>query len=322
MDDVKVSIQSTTQIALDNINRIDMSFDEQVQLYNDLCINHGIQLKVETMLGLPGETLDSFYEMVGKLTKSELLYPMMHEWMMLPSAPAADPEYIDKMKLVTKRVKYVKDDYDINCISRTDYDSFKENTGLRNILKDPQWASPYEVVVSTYSYSIEEWAEMELFKYYFTFLFATNILTPIQRYLRRKGIDMAQFSRSMFNDFLMSIPTLSKIRTEFVANVIGEEPIDIYYADLGNNLPYISHYSTLKFLILLSPEAFFNKFHEFLIKTYGEDLEFKVICDHLSDNIMTPMKSDIPHNQKIKEILSMCKYWGGNLFLNDFASKY
>jgi hypothetical protein len=226
------------------------------------------------------------------------------------------------MKLVTKRVKYVKDDYDINCISRADYNSMKTIAGIRNILKDPEWASPYEVVVSTYSYSIEDWAEMELFKYYFTFLFATNILTPIQRYLRGKGVDMAEFSRSLFKEFLITIPTIQKLYSTFVQNVKGNEPIDIYYADLGGNLPYISHYSTLKFLILLNPDGFFKSLEQWLTIKYGQDEHFKIMCEHLSDNIMTPMKSDIPQNQKIKEILSMCKYWGGNLFLNDFASKY
>ena len=322
MDDVKVSIQTTTQEALDNIKRVDMSFDEQVELYNDLCVDYGVQLKVETILGLPGETLDSFYAMVGKMTKSELLYPMIHEWMMLPSAPAADPAYIDKMKLVTKRVKFVKDDYDINCISRKDYDVTVNKTGIRNITKDQQWASPYDVVVGTYSYSIDDWAEMELFKYYFTFLFTNNIITPFQKHLRSKGIDMTEFSRLLFKDFLLSIPAIKKSYSDFINTVKGEEPIDIYYADLADNLPYISHYSTLKFIILLSPEAFFNNFLQFLIKNYGEDEQFNKICEHLADNIKTPMKKDIPNKDKIMECLSMCKHWGGNLYLDDFVPKY
>ena len=78
----------------------------------------------------------------------------------------------------------------------------------------------------------------------------------------------------------------------------------------------------MKFLILLNPDGFFKPLEQWLSTKYGEDEHFKIMCDHLSDNIMTPIKSDIPQNQKIKEILSMCKYWGGNLFLNDFAAKY
>ena len=136
---------------------------------------------------------------------------------------------------------------------------------------DQQWASPYDVVVSTYSYSIEDWAEMELFKYYFTFLFATNILTPIQRYLRNKNVDMADFSRSLFKEFLITIPIIQKIYLDFVNRVKNDEPVDIYYADLGRNLPYISHYSTLKFLILLNPDGFFKPLEQWLSTKYGED---------------------------------------------------
>lgn len=322
MDDVKVSIQTTTQIALDNINRIDMSFNEQVELYNDLCTDYGTQLKVETMLGLPGETLESFYHMIGELTNSGLLYPMMHEWMMLPSAPAANPEYISKFKLITKRVKYVKDDYNTNCIPRSEYGILRESSGIRNILRDDKWASPYDIVVSTYSYSIEDWAEMEIFKYYFVFLASHNIIVPIQKHLRKRNIDLTEFNKAFFDEFLMNIPSLNKGYHHLIAELKSDHPADIFYNDLGENLPYISHYSTLKFLILLDPAGFFKSLESWLIKKYGEDQVILDICEHLSDNIMTPMKSDIPNHQKIRECLAMCKHWGGQLFLDDFVSKY
>ena len=322
MSDIKVSIQSTTQVALDNINRIDMPYDDQIELYNDLCTEYGVQLKVETMLGLPGETLDTFYHMMGELTKSELLYPMVHEWMMLPSAPAAKPEYIEKFKILTKRVKYTKEDSNTNYITKNQYGVIKENTGIRHLLLDQQWTSPYEVVVSTYSYSIEDWIEMELFKYYFTFLAVTNIITPIQKYLRNKNVDLADFNKTFFREFLLSIPTIKKIYTEFIKNVKSDEPSDIFYADLGGNLPYFSHYSTLKFLILINPKMFFDHMENWLIGKYGEDNNIRLLIQHLCDNISTPMTNNKPQTDKIKECISMCSTWSGSLFFDDFVPKY
>ena len=322
IDDLKVSIQSISDIALNNIERVDMSYDKQIELYNDLCVEFKVPLKIETMMGLPGETIESFYTMVGELTKSELLYPMMHEWMMLPSAPAAHPDYIKKFEIKTKTVKYNKDDYDTNFMKRKDYGVIKERVGNRNILDDQRWLAPYHIVVSTYSYTIEDWIEMELFKYYFTFLSATTILTPFHKYLRQQNIDLAEFHRSLFNDCLMSIPILNKCYTDFIKNIKSDEPSDIWYTDLGENLPYFSHMSTLKFLILLNPKGFFNNLETWMISKYGEDPIIRDICEHLRDNIKTPMLGSDSPQDKIRACIAMCGHWSGQLFFDDYVSKY
>lgn len=319
LDDIKISVQHTDQNILNNIKRVDVSFDDQLDLFSDLCHKYDYPLRVETMIGLPGETLDTFYQLTDDVTKSPLVKPLMHEWMMLPSAPAADPSYSQSMQIKTKKVRYHIDSYDRHILPK----NFKfENSGYRSLLLDQKWLEPYDVVVSTYSYSKKDWVQMELFKYYFTFLNATRVLTPFVKYLRKNGHSIKEFHQKLFNEFLMNLDAVKKSHKQLIEGMDKDEPLDIFYADLAPNLPYISHYSVLKFMILLDADGFFKNFLSFLTKTYGEDEYLKKLCAHLSENIKTPMKMDLPTNQKISQCLSMCRFWGDDLFLDDFTPKY
>jgi putative methyltransferase len=319
---IKLSIQSTDETILKNIKRTDMQFDEHLTIYNDLCDKYGISLRFETMIGLPGETLETYYKTIGDVSKSTLLEPMMHEWQMLPSAPAANPEYVEEMQLKTKEFKFIRNDYDSHVLSRNAYYKFNKFTGPRHLLQDQEHIAPFEVVVSTYSYGIEDWVEMELFKFYFTFLNATKVILPIQNYLKDNGVDLAEFNKTFFKEFLMKIPVVQKSYNDFVNNVKSEELGDMFYVDLSENMPLISHYSLLRFLILMDPKQFFSSLALWLGGKYGDLPAFQQLCENISDNINTPMKHDIPKKEAIKSCLNECKFFAANLFFDNFASKY
>lgn len=314
-DSIKISIQHIDQTILDNIRRIDIPFEEQLEMYGNFCTSYDVALRMETMIGLPGENLDTFYKLTDAMTKSLLLEPMMHEWMMLPSAPAAKQEYIDEMQIKTKKVRYNLDTYDTHMVPRNLYSVKVNLEGNRELLKDHKWLEPYEVVVSTYSYSAEDWAQMELYKYYFTFLNRTRLIGPIQRYLRSKDVDMADFNKSLFQ-FLLTIPTIKNCYDKFVSDLKSDQPIDLLYADLGDRLPYFSHYSVLKFLILVDAKKFFDYMAEWLHTKYNDDM-LLTICEHIHENIKTPMKEDKPFKEKMMQCISMCKYWGDDMFVED-----
>lgn len=314
-DAIKISIQHTDNTILKNIKRVDIPFEEQLEMYGEFCTKYNVALRMETMIGLPGETLDTFYKLTDDMTRSKLLEPMMHEWMMLPSAPAANINYIDEMKIKTKQVRYNLDTYDTHMISRNQYSVKVDLQGDRELLQDHKWLEPYEVVVSTYSYSIEDWAQMELYKYYFSFLNRTGLIGPIQRYLRSKNADMTDFNKSLFQ-FLLTIPTIKHCYDKFIADLKSDQPIDLLYADLGDKLPYFSHYSVLKFLILIDPKKFFNHMGQWLYGKYNDDMLLN-ICEHIYENIKSPMKEEGSFKEKMIQCISMCKYWGDDMFVED-----
>lgn len=315
---IKVSVQHTSQEILNNIKRIDIPFDDQVNMYSDISEQYNIPMRVETILGLPGETLDTFYSLISDMSKSNDLYPLMHEWMMLPSAPAASIDYSTEMKIKTKKVKYNVDSYDKHIMSKDYVTEIK--LGERHLLLDDKWLEPYDIVISTYSYSIEDWAQMELFKYYFTFFNKSGVLAPIQRYLKNNNVNMKDFYQSLF-EFLLTIPTIKACYNNFIENLKKEEPSEILYVNINDKLPYFTHYTTLKFLILLDPKKFFSYMGEWLFKKY-DDVMLLNICEHIHENIKTPMKEDLPANQKMQQTISMCKYWTNSLFVDDYVPRF
>lgn len=309
MSNIKLSLQHTNKVVLDNIKRIDMPCEEQLELYKDLCNTHDIPLIIEVIIGLPGDNPDTFYDMIDDLSKRQSMTPNIYEWVMLPSAPAADPSYIEKMQIKTKKVRFLADAYSNGYMTKSQYDIIDQRNGIRSLIRDPEWLEQYDIVISTYSYSVEDWAEMQLFKYYFIFLNDSKIITPIQKHLRSKNHDISEFYKSLFNDFLLSIPLIRKCYDDFITNIKSDKPSDIYYANIGDNLPYFSHLTLLKFLILLSPAGFFKPLNKWLNLKYGYDKEHDAICNNFIATIDTPMNDNMDEKQKIRSCISMCNHW-------------
>lgn len=320
-DAIKISIQHTDETILKNIKRKDTPFHQQYELYKHFPEKFGTPLRYETMIGLPGETIDTFYSLINDISMVDNLSPLMHEWMMLPSAPAASPDYVNEMKLKTKLVRYNKFSFSRHVISKDEYSIDTDQTGERELLLDHKWLQPYEIVVSTYSYNEEDWAQMLLFKYYFTFLNYTGLFNPLKNYLIKQNINIGDFYKKFFNNFLMSFLVFKTCYQDIITNLKSNEPIDLMYIQTSPRLPYFSHYALIKFVVLLEYEAFFNGMGKWLFNEYG-DSELIKICNHLKDNIKTPMKGDGDINEKIRQTITMCKYWDKNLFVDDFVSKY
>jgi len=290
-DALKLSIQSTNNEVLKNIRRIDMPYDEQVTLFNELSYKYNVPLRFETMIGLPGETIDSYYNMLYDLSKSEFLYPLMHEWQMLPSAPASDPEYIQQMGLETHRLKFWhRSMNNVGFISRNRYTENKEDTGLRNILNDSQYIQPYEVVVKSYSYTKEEWAKMILVKHFFVYFSSNNITSPFYKYLDSiKKSDVKTFYKDFFEEFIFNQGVIKHCLQKIVKSLNEDDVTDVMYADINPNLPYIHYQSLYKFIILMDPYKFFDGLYIWLASKYGEDEYLKDLSKFIASNIKSPM---------------------------------
>ena len=313
---LKLSIQSTSPEVLKNIDRIDMPYDEQVDLFNDLSKKYGVSLRFETMIGLPGETMDSYYSMLYELSKSELLYPLMHEWQMLPSAPAANPEYIEKFKLKTKHIMYWHQTLNnIGFMPRNKYSENKVDTGYRNILNDSEYILPYEVVTQSYSYTQEEWVKMILVKYFFISLNSNNIITPFYKYLQRtRKIDMQNFYKEFFNEFIFEMPLVKKCYDKIIAS-LPNDVIDTTYADVSPNLPYIHYQALFKFIVMMDPTAFFTSLTDWLESKYGDDIYVQDLGLFVSSMVMTP----ITYNSDLGKVIDCQFDWLSWIGEKDFT---
>jgi radical SAM superfamily enzyme YgiQ (UPF0313 family) len=305
IQDMKLSVQSTNKQILDNIKRVDMTYSDQKDLFISVAEENNIQLKFEGILGLPGETVETFYQTISDLVDDQT-HPMMYEWIMLDSSPAAREPYFSEMGIVTKEVKFRRNAY-LNH-TKPKKDEAIGDVGYRNILHDTVFANieAPRYVVGTYSYNSVDWVEMKMARHVFYTLYKTHLIQPYIRHLRSIGVPINEFFKRSFRGFFLRIPQVKIAHDVMLKQVQSDELLDPYYVSIADNLPYFSYYSTIKFAILLDPKMFFKLFGEWLVSAYG-DTHFIDISNAIGNAVQTPMYSEMPPREKISSIIAMCE---------------
>lgn len=134
-NEIKISMQSLDHEVLDNIDRKNISLEKQLEIFQPLSRRKRWPLYVEMILGLPGMTLEKFYQELSVLGQHNLSV-LWFEWLLLPETPASNPEYIEKYQLTT----------------------VKKTQGWST----PQQGSEHHVVIESHSYSRRDYLEMLL----------------------------------------------------------------------------------------------------------------------------------------------------------------
>ena len=92
-----ISLQDAHQDVLTAINRPSVPWDDIVKMTNNLRNNLPYEkfrkIRLETILGLPGQTLDSVITSYIKFFELGILDASYYHWAYLPNMPAADPKY-------------------------------------------------------------------------------------------------------------------------------------------------------------------------------------------------------------------------------------
>lgn len=98
--EIKISMQSLDPEVLTHIDRKNIELDTQLKELKSLTVNKAIPVYVELIFGLPGMSLDKFYNELTTLGDNNLSV-QWYEWLLLPEAPAYDPVYREKFHLGT-----------------------------------------------------------------------------------------------------------------------------------------------------------------------------------------------------------------------------
>jgi len=95
------SIQSINQTVLDNIDRPCMPWPEVKNMLLEFRQQgHQVKFYPEVIVGLPGETIDSWDHMMYEFMDMFPLYHIrQYEWLVLPNSPGGSKQYQDKFKL-------------------------------------------------------------------------------------------------------------------------------------------------------------------------------------------------------------------------------
>lgn len=165
---ITLSFQSMSQEVLKNIGRENISIDyysELMSLYNAA----GVATYTDLILGLPGETYESFVAGIDKLLilgQHNSIYVHNCEW--LPCSIMGRKDYVDYYKIGTSHIP-------LNQPHR--------EPDLDNAI--PEWSS---IVTSTYSMSTDDWKQMNLFSFAVQCYHHMGILQFFAIYLYNEGI--------------------------------------------------------------------------------------------------------------------------------------
>lgn len=243
-DASKIPVQNFDQSILKNIKRTDSPWQENANMIREVLSkykNDGTELRYELIMGLPGETLDSFYndfDITGEIL------PHRHVWWLLPTSPASDPSYIDQFKLETVKVKYtrLKSVESKTAIFRNDL----LDDPIPELNKNPEFSYPTDIVVQSYSYTRDDWVEMAMVQAFMMAYMVSGSLRTIVKYIQKdSNILLSAFTKKFYREFLLGEymhPLQNKIvkvmRDELTKKVHSDVCTNIDYVDLSSVLPF------------------------------------------------------------------------------------
>jgi hypothetical protein len=110
-----VSLQDIDETVLKNIDRPSLSWESHKTLLQSLRTSMPTQvIPTSFVLGLPGQSVETFKDMLTKVISAGSDKILLSHWVMLPNSPAADPFYQKLHKLKITDVWIMNEDFDIN----------------------------------------------------------------------------------------------------------------------------------------------------------------------------------------------------------------
>ena len=174
---VTLSLQSMDKDTLDIIKRANLKFDSFTSLTKSFK-DSGIPTYTELIMGLPGETLESFKNGLETILSDEDLGAiLLYNCGLLPNAPMNYPDYREKYKLK----------------------SIRSPVFLQHSPKDNRGIQEYErILIGTSSYTLEDLKEMYRFSWVVQVFHSFGILEHVAKYYQIKyQIPLLKFYESV-----------------------------------------------------------------------------------------------------------------------------
>jgi len=180
----QISYQHTDDDVLDAIDRSNIKQDKLQEELNEAFKNK-IPLVGVSILGNPGDTVEKWKHNLGYMLEIGFHHDLrVHDFMLLPNAPAAEPEYIKKYGIKTTRLR------NENSVFKTLYYS--------------------DFVTETNTYSKDDYTDMQAFT---QFLIGFHILN-ISKFVAHFARHYYTIDYTTFYNKLSQMPTCQKIYNE------------------------------------------------------------------------------------------------------------
>ena len=217
-----LSFQSLNPETLENIGRKNMSLDKFSKLIS-MYKKAGVTTYSELIVGLPGETYESFCKGIGALLAAgQHRMITVYNCEILPNAPMAQPEYMKKHGIRTATIEYLT--------AHTEADSeIKETT---------------KYVIGTNTLSTEDWIACNIFTCFEESYHHYGILKFISIYLYKElGIPYEDFYNAIIdfaknNTTSIAYSVYEKLYSFFKA-ISLENPIKLYANKIYGDITWI-----------------------------------------------------------------------------------
>lgn len=274
-----LSFQSLNETVLENIHRKNIpveSFSELLKMYNQA----GIPTYSELILGLPGETYESFIKGIDTLLEAgqhNSIYIHNCEW--LPCAEMGNKDYIQKHGI--------------------EYVTIPLNEPHTLIDSDEEIIELSRLIVKTNTMSKDDWVKLNLYSAIIQCFHHEGLLMFFAIYLRyEKGIKYSDFYKSFINYIFQSKNGICRDLFQQLTNrfkaVSQGAGNNVVWVDLrfGNVGWTAEEYLFLN--IAYEYDKFYNEIKDFL-KSYFDDIQ-------LFDNLFTFQKKTVklPFQDKIE----------------------
>lgn len=175
----QIAIQDINDEVKKNVDRIDFSFELQVKMFKELQTVKHLPIWIESILGLPGSSVDTVKTGIHAISIEKLSYPLSYHWAMLPATPAADPQYREKYKLITVKGKSSQGVGATRVIKAKS--DMPQDPGVTVANNSDEVTGEY--VIGTFSYTPDEWIDMNMLQLFTASMQNSDILSLIADYL-------------------------------------------------------------------------------------------------------------------------------------------
>lgn len=205
LGEIKLSIQTLDDDVLRRIDRKNVKLSDQLAMVQDLTKRKKLPVYIELINGLPGMTLDKFYyelNVLGSLSLAIQWYP----WILLPEAPAYNQMY-------------------------------REAQGIGSVSKNTGWwtsddNSHNEIVVSTISYSTDDYLEMMLAGSLYRLFVQGGFYSNSVAWLKQHNIQLGDLIRRIYNEFLADSKFIADAQYTWNNNIL-QDPMYGCFIDVG-----------------------------------------------------------------------------------------
>lgn len=278
----QISIQDLDDKVKENVERIDFSFEDQIQMFRKLQSKKYLPIWIEGILGLPGSSLDTIKTSIQRISLEHLPFSISHHWALLPEAPAYAPEYREKFKIITVKGKTSAGIGGTSVIRQKP--NHQIHTGVNRALNDGNDITT-EYVVGTFSYTPNDWIEMNLLQLFTASTQNTKILDLIADYVwQEHQIKYGDFFHTVLNTILIDSNVSEKLSSDFLKlkQVFNEwmqgKSVDVF-VDYDKEYPFeIGPTIYFIFIVLTQTEDFFRAVELALKKLITVDEKILDLC--------------------------------------------